>query len=218
METCFVGRAVRAFTVAVALVCASAAHSAITIYNATLSGPAESPPNVSPGVGTATVTYDSILHSVIISVTFSGLMGTTTASHIHAATALPGTGTALVATQVPYFIAFPIGVTSGTYLHTFNTSELSFYNPAYVAANGGTAASAEAALFGDMNSVGAMNSGNAYLNIHTTSYPGGEIRGFLAAVVPEPATWIMMLLGFGGIGAAMRRQWRTRTILEPRRV
>jgi hypothetical protein len=26
--------------------------------------------------------------------------------------------------------------------------------------------------------------------------------------VPEPATWAMMLLGFGGIGIAMRRSWR----------
>lgn len=29
-----------------------------------------------------------------------------------------------------------------------------------------------------------------------------------APAVPEPATWVMMLLGFGGIGAAMRRRRR----------
>jgi hypothetical protein len=50
------------------------------------------------------------------------------------------------------------------------------YNPAFVTANGGTAASAEATLF-----TGIM-AGHAYLNIHTTMFPGGEIEGFLKRV------------------------------------
>ena len=29
-----------------------------------------------------------------------------------------------------------------------------------------------------------------------------------AAAVPEPATWAMMLIGFGGIGASLRRRKR----------
>jgi hypothetical protein len=32
------------------------------------------------------------------------------------------------------------------------------------------------------------------------------ITGYIQAGVPEPATWAMMLLGFGGIGMAMRRR------------
>ncbi|HUQ68654.1 MAG TPA: PEPxxWA-CTERM sorting domain-containing protein [Planctomycetaceae bacterium] len=32
--------------------------------------------------------------------------------------------------------------------------------------------------------------------------------------VPEPSTWAMMLLGFGGIGAAMRRRRRTTALLQ----
>ncbi|MEA3078990.1 MAG: hypothetical protein QOF05_398, partial [Sphingomonadales bacterium] len=82
----------------------------------------------------------------------------------------------------------------------FDLLSASTYNPAYVTANGGTPASAEAAL------LSAIASGRSYLNIHTTSFPGGEIRGFLVAVVPEPATWMMMLLGFGAIGLAVRRR------------
>jgi hypothetical protein len=38
---------------------------------------------------------------------------------------------------------------------------------------------------------------------------GGTVSGnasFYTAAVPEPATWAMMLLGFGGIGFAMRRR------------
>ena len=47
------------------------------------------------------------------------------------------------------------------------------YNPAFVTAHGGTAASAAAAL------LAGLEAGQAYLNIHTTTHPGGEIRGFL---------------------------------------
>jgi hypothetical protein len=122
-------------------------------------------------------------------VTFSGLLGTTTAAHIHAPTATPGTGTAGVATTTPYFAGFPIGVTSGTYMNTLDLTQSSSYNPSYITANGGTPASAELAL------TTAIADGEAYLNIHTTVFGGGEIRGFLT-LVPEPSS--LGLLGIGG--------------------
>jgi hypothetical protein len=51
-----------------------------------------------------------------------------------------------------------------------------------------------------------LSAGDTYLNIHSSVVPGGEIRGFLAAV-PEPSTWAMMILGFAGIGfMAYRRK------------
>jgi hypothetical protein len=34
----------------------------------------------------------------------------------------------------------------------------------------------------------------------------GTITSKLAAGVPEPASWLMMIVGFGGIGAALRRR------------
>jgi hypothetical protein len=46
-----------------------------------------------------------------------------------------------------------------------------------VSAHGGTTAQAEADLFQ------AIADGKAYLNIHSSTFPGGEIRGFL---VPGP--------------------------------
>jgi hypothetical protein len=45
----------------------------------------------------------------------------------------------------------------------------------------------------------------------TFSTQGGRVTTFSAtaiAAVPEPATWALMLLGFGGIGMAMRRRRR----------
>jgi hypothetical protein len=170
-------------------------------YGASLSGSAESPPNASPGTGTALVQIDTLAHTMRVQVLFSGLLGTTTASHIHAATALPGTGNATVATQTPLFGGFPQGVTSGSYDRTFDMTLSSSFNPAFVAAHGGTVASAEAALFA------ALAAEEAYLNIHTTVVPGGEIRGFLTPVPAPPA---VVLVGLGAGCVAAKRYLRRR--------
>jgi hypothetical protein len=94
---------------------------------------------------------------------------------------------------------FPLDLTQGTYLSPlFSLLGPAFYNPTFVAAEGGLPG-AEASL------VAGIEDGQAYFNIHTTQFPGGEIRGG----VPEPSTWAMMLLGFAGLGyAAFRRSNR----------
>ena len=202
--------AARAIAIATVLFCASAAQAAITIYAATLSGPSESPPNASPGTGSGTVTIDTVANTMLVSASFSGLLGTTTASHIHAPTAVPLAGTAGVATTTPTFAGFPLGVTSGTYNPSaFDLLAASTYNPAYITANGGTVTGARNAL------LSALAGGQAYLNIHTNLFPGGEIRGFLIAV-PEPASWLLMLIGFGAIGVAIRRRNLSLAGLNPR--
>ena len=165
------------------------ANANVFDYNVFLSGPNESPANASPGTGFADVKYDDVAHTLFIDLSFSGLLGTTTASHIHAPTVNPGTLTAGVATTTPYFAGFPIGVTSGTYVNTLDLTAASSYNPAYVTANGGTTATAEAAL------ALAIASDRAYLNIHSSVFSGGEIRGVLVPV-PEPSG--TALLGLGG--------------------
>jgi hypothetical protein len=174
------------------------ANASIFEYDAFLSGPNESPPNSSQGTGFADVFYDNTAHTLQVEVTFTNLTGTTTASHIHAATAAPGTGTAGVATTTPYFAGFPLGVSSGSYSNTLDLTLASSYNPSYVTANGSIAAS-ETAL------IAAMNAGEAYLNIHTTFVPAGEIRGFLT-LVPEPST--VALFGLGGLALLWKKSRR----------
>lgn len=141
------------------------------VYTARFSGAIEVPPNPSPGTGSATVTVTGT--TMRVQANFSGLLGNTTVSHIHAPTAAPGVGTAGVATTTPTFPGFPAGVQSGTYDRTLDMTLASSYNPAFITANGGTTATAFAALYA------ALNNGTSYFNIHTNLYPGGEIRGFL---------------------------------------
>jgi CHRD domain len=136
-----------------------------------LSGANESPSNASPGTGVATITITG--NSMRVQCAFSGLVGFTTASHIHAATMVAFAGTAGVATVTPTFTGFPSGVTSGLYDHTFDMSLASSFNPSYITAHGGTAAQAWA----DLKT--AMQDGKSYFNLHSSAFPGGEIRGFL---------------------------------------
>jgi len=174
-------------------------------FATSLTGPDEAPPNNSPGTGQALATFDFDLATLRVQVSFSGLLGTTTASHIHCCTASPGVGTANVATPVPSFPGFPLGVTSGTYDHIFDMTLASSYNPAFITAEGGTIAGAFNALaFG-------LESGTAYLNIHTDVSPGGEIRGFLHAV-PEAQTIALVAIGIAALALRRRRVGSSREI------
>lgn len=160
-----------------------------------LAGPKENPANTSPGVGSAEITLDTTAHTLRVSVVFTGLTAGTTASHLHCCVASPGN--AGVATTTPSFVGFPLGVTSGSMDRTYDTTLASTWNNAFVTANGGTPASAEAAL------ANGIQNGAVYLNIHTTAFPGGEIRGFLtmfgqaaggADAIPTLSEWMLILL------------------------
>lgn len=179
------------------------AQAAPILFTATLTGPEENPPVPSPGTGSATVIFDAEAHSMSVDVTFQGLLAPTSAAHIHGPVTEPQ-GTAPVATQVPSFVDFPLGVTSGSYSHVFNTLDPATYNPGFVTANGGTAAGAEAAF------LAMLLDGTAYLNIHTQQFPAGEIRGFLVQQtdVSAPPAAALFALALLMLAARGRRAWR----------
>ena len=191
---------VRRLVAVAALLVASGAGAEVISYSTGLSGAAEAPPNASPGTGWATLWLDTTAHTMRLETSFSGLLGNTTAAHIHCCTSVPEAGTIGVATQVPNFVGFPLGGTAGTYDFTFDLTAATSWNPAFITANGGSTASAEAAL------VAGLNADRAYLNIHTTQFGGGEIRGFLSRDVPEPA--LPALLGVAAVAALVSRRRR----------
>ena len=132
-------------------------------FVAKLQGLEETPANFSTASGTATLIYDSVARTFSLSGTVSGLFGTITGFHLHqAAFGVAG----------PVIVGFAVSdlVPSGT------PGEFTFSRTGVA-----LPATSEAALLG----------GITYLNIHTSAFPGGEIRGqvFANAVFgPAPGT------------------------------
>ncbi|HKQ46114.1 MAG TPA: CHRD domain-containing protein [Rhizomicrobium sp.] len=190
-----------ALAVAVLVGWAQGAVAAPILFKANLSGANEFPANASPGTGLAEVTIDSAAHTMLVDASFSGLLGTTTAAHIHCCLASPFlTGVNVgVATTTPNFPGFPLGVTSGAYSQIFDMSLASSYSGGFLAANGGDPLAAEATLFA------AISAGKTYFNLHSSAFPGGEIRGFLVQA-PEPLT--LSVFGAGLAGAVLMRRRR----------
>lgn len=62
-----------------------------------------------------------------------------------------------------------------------------------------------------VNLTATFGNGNSPTSLTSYAQVGG---GYLAAAVPEPATWAMMLVGFGAIGFSMRRQRKTRVLAQ----
>src|SRR6266404_5801221 len=140
-----------------------AAYAIPITFVANLTGANEVPLVPSPGTGFAAVVLDPTAQTLQVNVTFSGLTSNDNAAHIHCCAPL-GTN-AGVATTLPAFPGFPLGVTSGSYSSAvFDLTQPLIYNPAFVTLQG-SLAQAEAAL------IAGIENGQTYFNIHTVNFP-----------------------------------------------
>ena len=199
----------------------SVAIAALAVFAVTSSSPVKAAPLTyqailgpeatgATGSGTARAVIDAMAHTMRVVVNFAGLSGNTTVAHIHAPTTTAFTGTAGVATPTPSFPDFPAAVTSGSYDQTFDMTLTSSYRAGFITFSGGTTASAEAVLFS------AMADGKAYFNLHSSTFPGGEIRGFFVpSAVPEidPATGSSALSLIAGVLAMIEQRRRRATLV-----
>lgn len=156
------------------------------------------------GSGSVLVRYDAATFGLTIEADWAGLSGTTTVAHIHCCTAVPEAGTVGVAVTPGTLPGFPVGTMVGSYASpVIDLNDAASFTAGFVNNfGGGTLAGARAALFA------GMTNGTAYFNVHTTAFPGGEIRGFLTAV-PEPSTYALLATGLGVIGGISWRRRRT---------
>jgi len=125
---------------------ATAAQDAI--LQATMTGAQETPPNNSPGTGSAVVYVDADTNMLCVSYSFSNLVAPAVAAHIH---------------EAPPGVAGPIRIPF----------------PAPPAARSGSAffcTSVDPAVLTRLTT----NPAGFYVNVHSTTFPGGEIRGQLA--------------------------------------
>src|SRR5262252_4234711 len=142
----------------------AATASAQTTYTAVLSGNSEVPPTGSAATGTATVVLNAAQTQITVSCQFANLGTIYTASHIH------GPATIIQNAAVRWgFVGAPAGWVFSNANHDGTLTNAVF---PVVAAD-----------------VTNLNNGLMYVNVHSTGFPGGEIRGQLGGLpVPTPKT------------------------------
>lgn len=172
---------------------------AVTVYHTVLSSLNQVPPQESSASGTGELTLASDDNSFSVVIDYAGLSSSIEGAHVHCCASASGNAPIAVAFSLP--AGNPsTGVITGTY----NLTLASTYTSDFLTLAGGTATAARTYF------LNGLTSGLAYLNVHSTAFPAGEIRGQLPAMaaggVPEPSSWAMIITGFALVGGTMRRR------------
>ena len=171
---------------------AAPAHAALTVWTSTLLGANEVPAVPSTATGTGVFVFDDATNLISLSIDVDGLSSGLADGHWH----FPG----LPGFNGPVVVGFPdlpLGETSFSYDVVLDLLADATYRPAFLAANGGSAAAARDAL------IDGFNSNTVYTNIHSINFRSGEIRGQVE--VPAPAALALFGVGVMALGLARRR-------------
>ena len=147
--------------VMVNLIAAQMVTSQTERFSASLAGANEVPPINSAGTGAFEMT---IRDTITFSLTFSGLSSPLTVSHLHFAPSKVAGGVMIFLCGGGNQPACP-AATSGTITGTITAANV-------------TGPGGQGITVGDLTSaLAAVRSESSYANMHTTMFPGGEIRG-----------------------------------------
>jgi hypothetical protein len=147
--------------VVVNLIAAPMVNSQTERFSASLAGANEVPPINSAGTAAFEMT---ISDTITFSLTFSGLSSNLVVSHLHFAPTKVAGGVMIFLCGGGNQPACP-AATSGTITGTITAANV-------------TGPSAQGITAGDLTSaLEAVRDGLSYANMHTTTFPGGEIRG-----------------------------------------
>lgn len=152
------------------------------LFQAQLTGAAERlVPVATPATGFVTVLLNDAETGVTINLTFSGLLAPQSAAHIHCCATADGVAAVRIAPPT-----LPLG------------NLVDFF--VLIPDNLPGAPPLTRAGF-----VQGLKDELAYFNVHSSQFPGGEIRGQLRAV-PAPTTLLLLGAGLAAVAAAIRRR------------
>jgi hypothetical protein len=136
------------------------------------------------GGGSGTITFDDSLNTLTFNdILWSGLSAPANNAHIHGPSApFPATAGVLYGLAPTYTT---LGDTFGTISGTLELTD-------------GTAG------YSLSDQLLQLENGEWYINIHSSAFPGGEIRGHI--LIPEPSTWALLGLGAVVMGWRLRRR------------